>query len=158
MSQERRQSMSLILTGAGYGVILMILSVVSAGAGHGSYVPAMVSSAPLGLVAVLARVLGAPPMGPLTNATPALSGAPLVWACLGWLVGRSSTPKGRFWFLLASLCHYVSGVALIFTKESGGWSYLVPLHRAIPWLLPTWLTVYLGGHAWVWARYRHATG
>jgi len=92
-------------------------------------------------------------MGPLTNAAPALFGAPVVWAGMGWLVGRASNPKGRFWFLVAAISHYVVGMALLVTEQFGGWSCVARLNQATPWILPTWLMLYLAGQVGMWARY-----
>jgi len=48
--------MFLALVGAGYGLVLAVLSIACAGVGHGTYIPAGVSSAPIGAVWVLASI------------------------------------------------------------------------------------------------------
>ena len=81
------------MVGLLYGSVLALLSLFLFGGGgaHGTSIPLLLSSAPLGVFALVGKLVGEPYMGYGDNAT--VLGAPLVWAGLGWLVALSG--RGR---------------------------------------------------------------
>jgi hypothetical protein len=88
------------MVGLPYGSVLALLSLFLFGGGgaHGTSVPLLLSSAPLGVFALVGKLVGEPYMGYGHNAT--VLGAPLVWAGLGWLValsGRGRLRLSRIW-------------------------------------------------------------
>jgi hypothetical protein len=119
------------------------------GGAHGTSIPLLLSSAPLGVFALVGKLVGEPYMGYGDNAT--VLGAPLVWAGLGWLVALSGRGRLRLARILA-LLHYASGLALIATagEEPGRLERLVQISPA----LVMWATIYLAGQAALWSSMR----
>lgn len=113
-----------------YGFLLAAISSIAAGAGHGTYIPAMVSSAPLGVLGIPASLLG----------------APVLWGAFGALAVRRSSHART-----VVLVHYagVMGVLAIATV-SGNWVYFATMAKVEPWLLPLWALLYLGGQVAAW--------
>ena len=130
------------MVGLLYGSVLALLSLFLFGGGgtHGTSIPLLLSSAPLGVFALVGKLVGEPYMGYGDNAT--VLGAPLVWAGLGWLVALSGRGRLKLARILA-LLHYASGLALIATagEEPGRLERLVQISPA----LVMWATIYLGG-------------
>jgi hypothetical protein len=119
------------------------------GGAHGTSIPLLLSSAPLGVFALVGKLVGEPYMGYGDNAT--VLGAPLVWAGLGWLVALSGRGRLRLARILA-LLHYASGLALIATagEEPSRLERLVQISPA----LVMWATIYLAGQAALWSSMR----
>ena len=111
---EARRAIVGALVGLLYGSVLALLSLFLFGGGgaHGTSIPLLLSSAPLGVFALVGKLVGEPYMGYGHNAT--VLGAPLVWAGLGWLVALSGQGTLKLSRILA-LLHYTSGLALIAT-------------------------------------------
>jgi hypothetical protein len=118
-----------------YGSILAFLSFVAAGAGHGTYIPLFLSSAPFGLVGIMA----------------AIAGAPVVWAGFGALVAPSGRAKWYGLIRALALAHYVSGLALVAAAEPG-MTYLGRVLRISPESVAIWLVVYVVGQVALWWR------
>jgi hypothetical protein len=120
-----------------YGATLTAHSFIAAGYGHGTYIPWVVSSAPIWL-------LGTPA---------ALLGAPALWDVVGAIAVR------RFKLAIgAILVHYAAaaggvGVALGF----GAWEYVATMARFKPWLLPVWALVYVAGQIVAWRTIMRGT-
>jgi hypothetical protein len=123
--------MSRALAGLVYGGLLAGLSVIAAGAGHGTYIPMEVSSAPIGLFGAMA----------------AATGAPIWWggvsALLGWLHG---VRRKRVVSLLLVI-HYVSAAL---DASFGDWAYLSRSMPSIGAIIFTWVVVYVIGQLAIW--------
>jgi hypothetical protein len=139
------------MVGLLYGSVLALLSLFLFGGGgaHGTSIPLLLSSAPLGVFALVGKLVGEPYVGYGHNAT--VLGAPLVWAGLGWLVALSGRRRLRFSRILA-LLHYACGLALIATagEERGRLLRLVQISPE----LVMWATIYLAGQAALWSSMR----
>jgi hypothetical protein len=145
---EWRRALVGAMIGLLYGSILSYLSIFAAGGGHGTIIPALLSSAPLSVFGWGAWRVGASSMG--DNAI--LLGPPLVWAALGSLAALSG---GRNLLRLARglvLLQYASGLALVATIGAE----LLPLPSFVNVYLVTnvlvWATVYLVGQVALWWR------
>jgi hypothetical protein len=138
------------MVGLLYGSVLALLSLFLFGSGgaHGTSIPLLLSSAPLGVFALVGKLVGEPYMGYGDNAT--VLGAPLVWAGLGWLVALSGRGRLRFSRTLA-LLHYASGLALV----AAAGEEPARLHRLLQYPEAVmWVTVYLAGQAALWSSMR----
>jgi hypothetical protein len=139
------------MVGLLYGSVLALLSrfLFGGGGAHGTSIPLLLSSAPLGALALVGKLVGGPYLAYGHNAT--VLGAPLVWAGLGWLVALS----GRGWLRLSrslALLHYASGLALIATAGEEP-ARLQRLLQISPEAV-MWATVYLAGQAALWSSMR----
>ena len=147
---EARRAIVGALVGLLYGSVLALLSLFLFGGGgaHGTSIPLLLSSAPLGVFALVGRLVGEPYMGYGHNAT--VLGAPLVWAGLGWLVALSGQGTLELSRILA-LLHYTSGLALIATagEEPARLQRLLQYPEAV-----MWVTIYLAGQAALWSSMR----
>jgi hypothetical protein len=125
-----------------YGFLLALLSFGAAGAGHGTLIPLIVSSAPLGVTY--------PGAGSDTERGAALFtmlfAGPLLWMLLGWLVAL----PGRRAVLAATvlLLHYASALALVATTGLT----LRGLAKEIPDFVLAWAPAYLLGQVGLWWR------
>jgi hypothetical protein len=119
------------------------------GGAHGTSIPLLLSSAPLGVFALVGKLVGESYMGYGHNAM--VLGAPLVWAGLGWLVGLSGTGRLRLSRILA-LLHYASGLALVATAGEEP-ARLQRLLQTSPEAF-MWATIYLAGQAALWSSMR----
>jgi len=139
------------MVGLLYGSVLAILSLFLFGGGgaHGTSIPLLLSSAPLGVLALVGKLVGEPYTGYGHNA--AVVGAPLVWAGLGWLVALSGRERLRLSRILA-LLHYASGLALVATAGEEP-ARLQRLLQISPEAV-MWATVYLAGQAALWSSMR----
>jgi hypothetical protein len=147
---DSRRAIAGAMIGLLYGSTLALWSLVLFGSGHAISIPLFLSSAPLGVLALVGNLIGGPYVSYGYRA--ALLGAPLVWAALGSLValsGRGSTPR---LIQVLLLLHYGSGLALVATAGEG------PAHlQRLPgiWFdIAMWATVYLAGQValWSWMR------
>ena len=104
---EARRAIVGALVGLLYGSVLALLSLFLFGGGgaHGTSIPLLLSSAPLGVFALVGKLVGEPYMGYGHNAT--VLGAPLVWAGLGWLVALSGQGTLRTLSDLGAVALYV---------------------------------------------------
>jgi hypothetical protein len=138
------------MVGLLYGSVLALLSLFLFGGGgaHATSIPLLLSSAPLGVFALVGKLAGEPYMGYGHNAT--VLGAPLVWAGLGWLVARSGRGRLRLSRILA-LLHYASGLALVAT--AGEEPARLQRLQQMP-VVVMWATIYLAGQAALWSSMR----
>ena len=128
--------------GAGllYGCVLAFLSLVAAGAGHGTPIPISVSSAPLGLFYPFSREATFFVM---------LFGAPLVWMALGCLFALANRGAGTAMaLLLLLLLHYATALALLATTGATPRD----ITGRIPEVFIVWALVYLAGQLALWWR------
>ena len=119
------------LEGLVYGVVLAALAFMAAGAGHGTYIPMAISSAPFGLFGVLA----------------ALGSAPILWALLGAMVKRWHASKSMRALVVAQ---YLCAFVLISTKPFNDWRHVLDTMRAMPEVLAAWTAAYVGGQVVLW--------
>ena len=119
------------LAGLVYGAVLAGLSVIAAGAGHGSYIPMVVSSAPIGLLGAMAAV----------------AGAPILWGGLGALLGWLRGVRRTRVVSIVLLVHYVSAAL---AASFGDWSYLFRSMPSIGAIIFTWAVVYVIGQLAIW--------
>jgi hypothetical protein len=133
-----------VMVGLLYGSILAFLSLGAAGAGHGTLIPLLLSSAPLGAFWV-ADTGG----GREAAFFAMLYGGPFVWAALGSLVALPGRGKGLRLTQILVLLHYASGLALVAVTDSWLPDLPADLKRA-PELVVMWATVYLVGQVALW--------
>ena len=110
---EARRAIVGAMVGLLYGAVLALLSAFLFGGGHNISTPLLLSSAPVGVLILVGKLLGEPYVGYGYNA--ALLGAPLVWAALGSLVALSQRGKALRLTQVLALLHCASGLALIAT-------------------------------------------
>ena len=121
------------LVGLGYGALLSLLAFWAAGAGHGTYIPVAISSAPAGFVGVLT----------------ALIATPVLWSAFGALVNRRGyAHRARVLLVL----HYVSGLLLVATTQLGDTGNLRYVIREGWTILFAWALVYTIGQVTVWRQ------
>ena len=143
----RLESRSVIVgavVGFAYGSILARLSFLTMGAGHGSFLPFLLSSAPLGVLGFF---------GEWGFYAALFGGAPVVWATFGALLAPSSRAKWLRVTQVLALLHYASGLALI--AATTGLDELARLERELrisPEFIVPWAVVYLVGQAMLWWR------
>lgn len=123
-----------VLAGLFYGGVLAGLAIIAAGAGHGTYIPMGVSSAPFGFFGFMA----------------AAAGAPILWggvgALLQWL--RIGIRKRIMTGVL--IIHYGSAVALVMSPSFGDWAYLLRSMPAIGAIMFVWAAAYVIGQLAIW--------
>jgi len=114
------------------------------GAGHGSFFPFLLSSAPLGVFGFF---------GDFGFNAIVVGGAPAVWAMFGALVAPSSRAKWLRLTQVLVLSHYASGLALVAgTTGLGEFARLERMGRTAPELIVLWAAVYLVGQIALWWR------
>jgi hypothetical protein len=132
---ESRRAIVGAIVGLLYGSILAFLSLLATGAGHNTYVPLFLSSAPLGAFGFEAGLLG----------------APLVLATFGSLVAPFGRGKRLRLTQVLVLLHYASGLALVATTRDE-LAHLEFVLRISPEFIVVWATVYLVGQVALWWR------
>jgi hypothetical protein len=141
---ESKRAIVGAVVGFAYGSILAYLSFLAMGAGHGSFLPFFLSSAPLGVLGFF---------GDFGFYAALFGGAPLVWTTFGALVAPSSRAKWLRLTQVLALSHYASGLALI--AATTGLSELARLARVLrlsPEFIVPWAAVYLVGQVALWWR------
>jgi hypothetical protein len=125
-----------------YGCILAFLALGAAGAGHGTLIPLLLSSAPLSVCYWIADTNA----GREAALFIMLFGAPLLWAALGSLVAQARGKGIALALVLVVLLHYASGLAVVAATFGSLPDVLADLKRT-PELGAVWATVYLLGQA-----------
>jgi hypothetical protein len=141
---ESRKAIVGAVVGFAYGSILARLSFFAMGAGHGSFFPFFLSSAPLGVLGFF---------GESGFYAALFGGAPVVWATFGALVAPSDRAKWLRLTQVLALLHHVSGLALI--AATTGLDELARLERLLrisPESIVPWAAVYLVGQVALWWR------
>jgi hypothetical protein len=142
---EWRRPIAGATVGLLYGSSLAFLALGAAGAGHGTLVPLLLSSAPLGVFWVVADT----DAGRNPTFLAMLYGAPPLWAALCAMVAPGARGKGLGLARFLVLLHYASGLALVASTVGGLPDVLADLKRT-PQLVVMWATVYLVGQAALW--------
>lgn len=128
-----RRCLNFAGLGLGYGLLLMFVSFLAAGIGHGTYTVMGLCSSPLGLFGSILI---------------ALFGIPVVWCCIGILLAMA-TPSCR-WALLAfpgvMLLHYLALASILATGEFADWGYV----RRVQEMFWGGIFLYLAGQAGIW--------
>lgn len=126
-----------VLGGLTYGVALTLGAITAAAAGHGTYAPIRVSSAPFGIFGGIA----------------ALAGMPILWTVIGlgcdWLVDRA----GRNAIRIALFAHYGSALWLVLS-DAEDVRYLVRGPLGLWLVFMIWAHIYGGGQVIVWRTLR----
>jgi hypothetical protein len=135
------------MTGLFYGSILAFVSSFLFGASHhGTSIPLLLSSAPLGVFALIGKLVGEPYLGYGYNAM--LLGTPLVWGALGSLVALSGDGKMLRLAQSLALLHYASGLALVATIGPERPELLLRVDGVL------WASAYLAGQVVLWLSMR----
>lgn len=127
-----------------YGFLLAFLSLGAGCSGHGTLLPLIASSAPLGVTYLVAGS----DAGREAALFIMLFAGPLLWMLLGWLVA----PGPRVGFGAAMLAlHYASAIALLVTTG------ITPkgMSGRIPDFELAWAPTYLFGQIGFWWRIAH---
>jgi len=112
------------------------------GAGHGSWIPFLLSSAPLSVASLLDET---------SFQAAVIGGAPVVWTVFGALVSLPDGVKGRRLIQLMILLQYASGLALIGAATGfGELAHMLDMLRISPEVVVAWAVVYLGGQLILW--------
>jgi hypothetical protein len=150
VGSESRRAIVGALVGLLYGSILAFLSLGAGGGGHGTIVPLLLSSAPLGVLFLVGKLVGASHVGDAILFA-MLYGAPLIWAALGSLVALSGRGTRLRLTRVLVLLQYMSGLALVAMTAGGLEDVPADLKRAAE-LVVMWATVYLVGQVALWWR------
>jgi len=123
-----------MLAGLFYGGLLGGLAVLAAGAGHGTYIPMGVSSAPFGFLGFQAAVVG----------------APIMWGVVGALLHWLRTSRRRRIMISVLAIHYGSALALAVSRSFGDWQYVIRSMPAIGGIMLVWSGAYVVGQLVIW--------
>jgi hypothetical protein len=134
------------MTGLLYGSILAFVSSFLFGGSHGTSIPLLLSSAPLGVFALIGKLVGEPYLGYGYKAM--LLGTPLVWAALGSLVALSGDGKMLRLAQSLALLHNASGIALVATTGPERPELLLRVDVVL------WASAYLAGQVVLWSSMR----
>ena len=113
---------------------------------HGTSIPLLLSSAPLGVFALVGKLVGEPYLGYGYNAM--LLGTPLVWGVLGALAALSGRGTSLRLTRVLVLLHYASGLALVAATGAGP----TGLAGEVSDFFIVWAPVYLVGQVALWRR------
>jgi hypothetical protein len=129
----------LAALGLCYGFVLAVFSLLTAGAGHGTYVTTGLFSAPLGLSGFVVAVCG----------------TPVLWALVFYLVSKADRPGGLTAFLSIVGSHYLAAAFLLSGEPIGDWdSFWKWLNVAtVAPIIISGLVVYIVGQAVMWAAF-----
>jgi pheromone shutdown protein TraB len=139
---EAKRAIAAAIVGFLYGTLLSFLSLGAVGAGHGTLVPLLLSSAPISV------------FYSLTDSDPErewalyamLLGTSLVWAALGSLVALAGRGKSLRFTRLVVLLHYASGLAVVAVTGAG----VRGLADEVPDFFIAWAPTYLVGQVALW--------
>ena len=143
MQAEPRRIFIGAIIGFIYGSILAVLALAAMGAGHGTWIPFLISSAPLG---VLTR------FGDIGTFIAIFGGAPIIWAIFGALDALPARPRAIRTIQILILSHYLSGLVLVFSAEFDEFNYMLRLLRIFPAVPVIWAIIYLAGQVVLWRR------
>ena len=122
------------LAGLLYGGLLGGIAVIAAGAGHGTYIPMGVSSAPFGLFGFQAAAVG----------------APILWGTVGALLHWLPPNRRRRITLSVLAIHYGTALALGISPLFGDWGYIRRSMPALGAILFVWAGAYVVGQLVIW--------
>lgn len=130
--------MRFVLLGVLYGAVLAFGASLSAGAGHGAYIPAALYGSPASLLGITAAIV-----------TP-----PFYWGFFGFVLARGSAQaKTLAWILLG--IHYL--VAMLgwlgaMSPDFADWTYLSDRWDQLAIAVSVSGVCYLIGQAWIWTK------
>ena len=137
------------MVGLLYGSVLVYLSIFATGGGHGTPVPFILSSAPLGVVLWSAHYVA---VASHLRDQAALLSALLVWAGLGSLVALSGRGKSLRLARILVLLQYASGFALVAIILPDAWNVGFPYGWDFVVMVSVWAMLYLLGQVALWWR------
>jgi hypothetical protein len=139
---ELRRAVVWAIVGLLYGFLLAFLSLGAGGSGHGTLLPLIASSAPLGMSYLVASSDAEREAALFVM----LFAGPLLWMLLGWLVALPGRGAGFGATLL--VLHYASAFAFLVTTG------ITPkgLSGKIPVFALAWASAYLFGQIGFWWR------
>jgi hypothetical protein len=141
-SSDWRRAIVGAAVGLLYGAVVLLLSIGAAGAGHGTNIPLLFSSAPFSLL----QLVGGPDYIGEARLSTILCGTPLLWAAIGSLVALSGRRKSlRLAQALVTL-HYVCALAVVATIGAS----LRGLTGKVPDFVYVWALFYLTGQVVLW--------
>ena len=120
-----------------YGLLLLSLGIVLAGAGDGTYLPIFVFSAPLKYVSHIVGVLG----------------AFALWLLVGLMVGLVSIRRARTTLLAILVMHYVGAFSIVLSAQAQELGRFTELFKIHPSLFATTFLIYLAGQVLIWIHY-----
>ncbi len=125
-----------------YGAVLAFWGLMSAGAGHGTYVALGLVSSPLCVLGIWA----------------ALFGPPLYWATVGLAIGRLQQYSARRLLVMLLLMHYVPIVPILSIGPYSDWERLPRVFSVSANLFPftCGCVFYLAGQCYCWIMYMRA--
>ncbi len=123
--------------GALYGLLLGYLALICCAAGHGTYIPAALTSAPLGIICTPAAIFG----------------GPIVWALLGFSLSMGLGLKTHPVFAIALVFRYAAGIYLVLFTEYGELTYLSRTVAQDPITLKAWALLFVAGEVAFWYCY-----
>lgn len=125
--------------GAGFGLVLAFFAAVATGAGHGTFVPLYVTSAPLSALGFGWGLAAAPPL----------------WALLGSMVFQTRNPSALRMGVALLVAHYLSAVAVLLTVSSGDeFRHLTHALKIAPEVSALWAAIYVAVQVAIWRRVR----
>lgn len=129
--------------GAAFGAVLAVLAAVATGAGHGTFVPLYVTSAPLSALGF----------------GPGLAGAPIIWTLLGAMMLQTRNLTVRRVGVALLMAHYVSAAVLLLTLSNGDeYRHLMHALKIAPEVSALWVAIYVAGQVVIWRRVRSGAG
>jgi len=140
MTPQSRTILQGGCAGLAFGVVLSLLSLGTAAAGQGSFVPIVLSSAPLGSFGVIGAFVA----------------TPVLWAVIGGLAVAARAGRFERSAVLLPALHVLAVLILI---ELGGASPGREFRDALieaPWPMAAWSLVYVAGQVALW-RYLRGT-
>ncbi len=134
------------------------------GSVRGTYLPIVLSSAPLSALLALVR-LGAVVAGSVSTPGSVLNllepldvfvllfGMPIVWGAMIALATSSRTRRRTCLFVGTVLSHYLVGGMVIVLMTAEDWQCLNDTWHEVPWFLTGWTLVYAGAHVLLWRSF-----
>jgi hypothetical protein len=130
---EASKNYYFVVVGFLYGLMLSIIGLLVAGAGHGTYALIGAFSAPFGLLGIPVALLG----------------AIILWSVLGLVLAAS---KMKILLFLMGI-HYVGIILVLNTETYGDTEYFSKMFETNPSLIILGLVVYVVGQLLIWLRY-----
>src|SRR5437588_7626033 len=124
----------MCLGGLLYGLGLVGLGVMLAGAGHGSSLLLDAASAPISFCGFVFPLIG----------------PPLMWCMLWWLLSYSHRSPQRQIVLIVMFLHYLSVLLVPFFESFSEGKYLAKMFELYPGIVILGGAFYLAGQAFIW--------
>ena len=137
MGKLWRHSFVMLSVGFFYGASIGFLAFISLAFGHGTMLPSVLSSAPLGL-------FGSPVLY--------IAGGPIVWSFLFFVAAR--VPKSPRTFLTSMGLYYAGAVTLLIRLPTSQWQHFMPTAQKMPEVFVAWAGLYGTGQAGLWLFFK----